>query len=78
MVPMVFEPLKFDCKMKTGEAHLFFFCAFLQLIADAVTTGLPYIGKKIKEAFLLVVDGFKAIIDSPVQSMTGMTRGVSQ
>lgn len=45
---------------------------------DAVVTALPYIGKKVKEAFNLVVDAFKEIIDAPVQGFTAMTRGVSQ
>lgn len=49
-----------------------------QDVVDAITMALPYIGKKIKEAFNLIINGFKHLIDNPMQSITGMSRGITQ
>ena len=53
-------------------------CNYLQSVVDTVTSTLPYVGKKIKEAFLLIVEGFQNMIDAPVQAFAIMKRGASQ
>ena len=49
-----------------------------QDVVDPVTMALPYIGKKITEAINLIVNGFKHLLDNPMQSITGMSRGITQ
>ena len=51
---------------------------FLQTVADAITSDLPYAGKRLKEAFVLIVEGFKNVIDTPVQAFSIMRRGGTQ
>ena len=47
-------------------------------VVDAITMALPFIGRKITEAFNLIVEGFTHLVDNPMQAITGMSRGVSQ
>ena len=51
---------------------------FKQDVVDPVTMALPYIGKKITEAFNLIVNGFRHLLDNPMQAITGMSRAITE
>ncbi|XP_053407458.1 uncharacterized protein LOC123547213 isoform X2 [Mercenaria mercenaria] len=50
---------------------------FYNDIVDAVTMGLPYISKKIVDAFNLIVSSLAQLLNNPMQAITSMSRGIS-
>lgn len=50
---------------------------FYNDIVDAVTIALPFISKKIVEAFNLIVSAIKSLLDNPMQAITAMSRGIT-
>ena len=51
---------------------------FKQDVVDPITMALPYIGKKITEAFNLIKDGFMHLLDNPMQAITGISRAITE